>query len=60
MSGQIFISYRREESRWSVRSMYDRLATHFDRKQIFMDVDTLKPGVDFVDATKKAWGPATC
>jgi hypothetical protein len=34
MSGQIFISYRREESQWLVRSMYDRLATHFDRKQI--------------------------
>jgi TIR domain len=56
MSGQIFISYRREESRWSVRSMYDRLATHFDRKQIFMDVDTLKPGVDFVDAIEKSVG----
>jgi len=40
MSGQIFISYRRGESRWSARSMYDRLAAHFDRKQIFIDVDT--------------------
>ena len=24
MSGQIFISYRREESQWSARSLYDR------------------------------------
>ena len=56
MSGQIFISYRRGESRWSARSMYDRLAAHFDRKQIFIDVDTLKPGVDFVEAIERSVG----
>jgi hypothetical protein len=60
MSRQIFISYRREESRWSARSLYDRLVTHFERKQIFMDVDTVKPGVDFfLKQSKKAYVPAT-
>jgi TIR domain len=53
MSGQIFISYRREESRWSARSLYDRLAARFDRKQIFMDIDGLALGEDFVKAIEK-------
>jgi uncharacterized repeat protein (TIGR01451 family) len=58
MSGQIFINYRREDGRWSARSLYDRLVARFGRKQIFMDVDTLKPGVDFFRAIEKSVG--TC
>ncbi|HWY91819.1 MAG TPA: TIR domain-containing protein [Chthoniobacterales bacterium] len=50
MSGQIFISYRREESRWSARSLHDRLCQDFDRKQIFMDIDAIALGEDFVEA----------
>jgi tetratricopeptide (TPR) repeat protein len=56
MSGQIFISYRREESRWSARSVYDRLTAHFEREQIFMDVDAVAPGDDFVKAIEKRVG----
>ena len=56
MSGQIFINYRREDGRWSARSLSDRLAARFGRKQIFMDVDTLKPGVDFFRAIEKSVG----
>jgi TIR domain len=56
MSGQIFISYRREESRWSARSLCDRLCTHFDRKQIFMDIDTIALGDDFVKTIEKTVG----
>jgi hypothetical protein len=50
MSGQIFISYRREESRWSARSLHDRLCRDFDPKQIFMDIDAIALGEDFVKA----------
>src|SRR6516164_5197622 len=50
MSGQIFISYLREESRWSAGRLYDRLCIHFDRKQIFMDIDAIALGEDFVEA----------
>ena len=50
MSGQIFISYRREESRWSARSLYSRLCRDFDPKQIFMDIDAIALGQDFVEA----------
>jgi hypothetical protein len=45
MTGKIFISYRRADSSWAVRSLYDRLTTRFDHKQIFMDVD-LNAGID--------------
>src|SRR6516165_901494 len=50
MNGQIFISYRREESRWSARSLHDRLCRNFDPKQIFMDIDAIALGEDFVKA----------
>jgi hypothetical protein len=50
MSGQIFISYRREESKWSARSLHDRLCRNFDPKEIFMDIDAIALGEDFVKA----------
>jgi hypothetical protein len=53
MSGQIFISYRRDESRWIARSLCDRLALHFDRNQIFMDVDGIRLGDDFLKAIER-------
>ena len=46
MSGKIFISYRRGGP-WSTRSLYDRLAARFDRKQIFMDLESIGAGDDF-------------
>jgi TIR domain len=50
MSEQIFISYRREESAgWSGR-LCDRLRRDFKRKSIFMDVDSIRYGVDFIEA----------
>ena len=56
MSGQIFISYRREESRWSARSLRDRLIQRFDRSQIFMDVDSVGLGEDFVKTIEETVG----
>jgi hypothetical protein len=50
MSGQIFISYRRDESRWLARSLYDRLVARFDRNQLFIDIDAIALGEDFVKA----------
>jgi uncharacterized protein YqcC (DUF446 family) len=48
MGGQIFISYRREDSSpWAGR-LSDRLSNHFPSKQIFMDVDSVDLGEDFV------------
>jgi hypothetical protein len=56
MSGQIFISYRRDESRWSAGRLYDRLAARFDRNQIFMDVDAIALGENFLKAIEKRVG----
>jgi hypothetical protein len=50
MSGKTFISYRRDDSPASAGRLYDRLTTHFDRRLVFMDVDALEPGTDFVEA----------
>jgi pyruvate/2-oxoglutarate dehydrogenase complex dihydrolipoamide acyltransferase (E2) component len=50
MRGQIFISYRREDSMASAGRLYDYLSTHFALDKIFMDVDSLELGVDFVEA----------
>jgi len=50
MSGQIFISYRREDASSAAGRLYDRLSAQFPQSQIFMDVDNLGPGVDFVEA----------
>jgi hypothetical protein len=54
MSNRIFVSYRREDSRGSAGRLYDQLAAHFGRDRIFMDVDTIQPGLDFVDAIESA------
>jgi len=43
MSRQIFISNRREESRWSSRSLYERLSAHFGQQQVFMGLHCFIP-----------------
>jgi tetratricopeptide (TPR) repeat protein len=56
MSGQIFISYRREDSSGSTGRLYDRLSVHFPRSQIFIDVDNLDPGIDYFEAIEESVG----
>jgi hypothetical protein len=56
MSGQIFISYRREDSSAWAGRLSDRLSSHFPSNQIFMDVDTIEPGMDFVEAIEESVG----
>lgn len=48
MAGGIFISYRRDDSRHAAGRLVDRLAQTFRRDQLFMDVDTIEPGLDFL------------
>lgn len=45
---QIFISYRRQETAYPADWLYKGLAKHFGDSQVFKDVDTIKPGDDFV------------
>ncbi len=53
MSG-IFISYRREDSIAYAGRLFDRLADRFGEERIFMDIDTMKVGLDFVEQIEKA------
>src|SRR5215831_17260776 len=46
--GTIFINYRREDSISTAGRLHDRLSQTFGRKNIFMDVDHIPAGVDFV------------
>ena len=46
--GSIFINYRREDSISTAGRLHDRLSQTFGRKNIFMDVDHIPAGVDFV------------
>jgi TIR domain len=49
MAGKIFINYRREDSISTAGRLHDRLAQTFGRKNLFMDVDHIPAGVDFVE-----------
>lgn len=54
-SANIFINYRREDSAGHSGRLFDALSSHFSGR-LFMDVDTLEPGVDFVEAIEQAVG----
>jgi hypothetical protein len=56
MSGKILINYRRDDASHLAGRLYDRLAAHFPKNQIFIDVDNLDPGVDFVEAIEQSVG----
>jgi hypothetical protein len=45
----IFISYRRHDSAAYAGRLYDRLAENFGAGNVFMDIDSIDPGADFVD-----------
>src|SRR5580692_4408622 len=43
----IFINYRRDDAPGVAGRLFDYLALKFPRRSLFMDVDAMKPGVDF-------------
>jgi len=52
--GRIFISYRRVDSAGYAGRIYDRLAARFGEDAVFMDVDDIPAGLDFVDVLQNA------
>jgi len=52
----IFVSYRREDSAGHAGRLFDKLVQHFGRERIFMDIDTIEPGEDFVTVIENAVG----
>ncbi|MCB9456207.1 MAG: TIR domain-containing protein [Anaerolineaceae bacterium] len=50
----VFINYRRQDSEGYVGRLYDHLLRHFAPQDIFMDVASIEPGQDFVQALDNA------
>lgn len=53
---RIFLSYRREDTAAHAGRLYDRLAAHFGPDQLFMDIDRIEPGENFVEAVNRNVG----
>lgn len=49
MPNKVFISYRREDSRYQARRVYDAFVHALPPDTVFMDVDSIPPGADFVE-----------
>jgi hypothetical protein len=49
---KIFFSYRRDDSRWPARQIYDAFARVLPHDRLFMDIDSIPLGADFVDVLK--------
>jgi TIR domain/WD domain, G-beta repeat len=50
----VFISYRRQETSGLAGRLYERLAARLGEDQVFMDVDTIAPGLDFAEVITQA------
>jgi TIR domain len=53
---RIFVSYRRTDAPAHAGRLYDRLINSFDEANVFMDVDTIEPGLDFRTEMQNAVG----
>src|SRR5690348_16988306 len=45
----IFLSYRRGDTQWAARGIYDRLVDRYGRGNVFRDLDAIPPGARFRD-----------
>jgi hypothetical protein len=53
MSGGLFISYRREDDPGWVHAILARLEQHIPPQSIFVDVEGIRPGADFVQVLEE-------
>ena len=58
-SGRVFLSYRRQDSAWPARQIYELLVSELGAARVFKDVDDIAPGDDFVERIQSAVGAAT-
>jgi hypothetical protein len=49
MPRKVFISYRRDDARWQAREIYRALKQVLPSDHVFMDIDSIPIGVDFVE-----------
>ena len=55
-NAKLFINYRRDDTAPYAGRLYDRLAAHFGADQVFMDIDQIEPGEDFVEVINRKVG----
>jgi glycerophosphoryl diester phosphodiesterase len=55
-AARVFISYRRQETAWPARQLYDVLVAELGPDRVFKDVDDIEPGDDFVERIQSAVG----
>jgi hypothetical protein len=55
-AGRVFISYRRQDTAWPARQLYDLLVAELGADRVFKDVDNIEPGDDFVERIQSAVG----
>jgi hypothetical protein len=55
-NAKLFINYRREDTAPYAGRLYDRLTAHFGAGQVFIDIDQIEPGEDFVEAINNKVG----
>jgi hypothetical protein len=53
---RIFLNYRREDTAGYAGRLYDALVSRFPADQVFIDIDAIEPGVDFVEVVENAVG----
>jgi TIR domain len=53
---KVFISYRRGDAAGHAGRLADRLCASYGREQVFMDLDSIGPGADFVARIRQAVG----
>ena len=56
MTAKVFVSYRREDSAAYAGRIQDRLEREFGRNFLFIDVDAIPLGVNFVNVLRERSG----
>lgn len=51
---KVFLSYRRDDTNYIAGRIGKRLADRFGKSHVFMDIDTIRPGMDFRHAIHEA------
>jgi|GEM_PF-2481183 hypothetical protein len=51
---QIFISYRRDDVPGYATAIYNKLRQYYSERRLFMDIDAIRPGEDFVNVIAEA------
>jgi TIR domain/Kelch motif len=55
----VFLSYRRDDTEHVAGRLADRIGQRYGNSQVFLDVDSVAPGADFVDAVQAAVSSCT-